>query len=97
MTILTAFIEGTPDYYTIDGYGSKSTNSDLAGFYLLLYIRQHAGLFRRRTNLNDVITLVLEFHTQSYGKNNIFWERSHDRNSRGMKVTRRLNEKGKFQ
>jgi hypothetical protein len=31
----------------IDGYGSKSTNSDLAGFYLLLYIRQHAGLFRR--------------------------------------------------
>jgi hypothetical protein len=35
----------------IDGYGSKSTNSDLAGFYLLLYIRQHAGLFRRRTNL----------------------------------------------
>jgi hypothetical protein len=36
----------------IDGYGSKSTNSDLAGFYLLLYIRQHAGLFRRRTNVN---------------------------------------------
>jgi hypothetical protein len=33
----------------IDGYESKSTNSDLAGFYLLLYIRQHAGLFRRRT------------------------------------------------
>jgi hypothetical protein len=33
----------------IDGYGSKSTNSDLAGFYLLLYIRQLAGLFRRRT------------------------------------------------
>jgi hypothetical protein len=31
------------------GYGSKSTNSDLAGFYLLLYIRQHAGLFRRKT------------------------------------------------
>jgi hypothetical protein len=39
---------------TIDGYGSKSTNSDLAKFYLLLYIRQHAGLFRRRTNVNDV-------------------------------------------
>jgi hypothetical protein len=38
----------------IDGYGSKSTNSDLAGLYLLLYICQHAGLFRRRTNLNDV-------------------------------------------
>jgi hypothetical protein len=34
------------------GYGSKSTNSDLAGFYLLLYIPQHAGLFRRRTNVN---------------------------------------------
>jgi hypothetical protein len=38
----------------IDGYGSKSTNSDLAGFYLLLYICQHAGLFRRTTNVNDV-------------------------------------------
>jgi hypothetical protein len=40
--------------HAIDGYGSKSTNSDLAGFYLLFYIRQHAGLFRRRTNVNDV-------------------------------------------
>jgi hypothetical protein len=29
--------------FIIDGYVSKSTNSDLAGFYLLLYIRQHAG------------------------------------------------------
>jgi hypothetical protein len=38
----------------IDGYWSKSTNSDLAGFYLLLYISQHAGLFRKRTNVNDV-------------------------------------------
>jgi hypothetical protein len=35
----------------VDGYGSKSTNSDLAGFYLFLYIRQHAGLFRRRSNV----------------------------------------------
>jgi hypothetical protein len=42
-------------YITIDGYESTSTNSDLAGFYLLLYIRQHAGLFRRRTNVNDVL------------------------------------------
>jgi hypothetical protein len=42
------------DLKIIDGYGSKSTNSDLAGFYLLLYIHQHAGLFRRRTNVNDV-------------------------------------------
>jgi hypothetical protein len=25
----------------IDGYGSKSTNSALAGFYLLLYIRHN--------------------------------------------------------
>jgi hypothetical protein len=41
-------------FNSIDGYGSKSNNSDLAGFYLLLYIRQHAGLFRRRTNVNDV-------------------------------------------
>jgi hypothetical protein len=38
----------------IDGYGSKSTNSEVAGFYLLLYIRQHAGLFRRRTNVNSL-------------------------------------------
>jgi hypothetical protein len=41
----------------LDGYGSKSTNSDLAGFYLLLYIRQNAGLFRRRTNVNEMINL----------------------------------------
>jgi hypothetical protein len=49
---------------SIDGYGSKSTNSDLAGFYLLLYIRQHAGLFRRRTNVNDVFDsgYFLGFH-----------------------------------
>jgi hypothetical protein len=32
---------------TIDGYGSRSTNSNLAGLYLLLYIRQHAGLFQK--------------------------------------------------
>jgi hypothetical protein len=40
---------------SIDGYGTKSTNSDLAGFYLLLYIRQHAGLFRRRTKKISVL------------------------------------------
>jgi hypothetical protein len=45
----------TRGYFVIDGYGSKSTNSDLAGFYLLFYIRQHAGLFRRRTNVNILL------------------------------------------
>jgi hypothetical protein len=51
----TAHDKSSVEHLIIDGYGSKSTNSDLAGFYFLLYIRrQRAGLYRRRTNVNDV-------------------------------------------
>jgi hypothetical protein len=36
------------------GSGSKSTDMDLT-LFVLSYIREHASVFRRRTNVNDVV------------------------------------------
>jgi hypothetical protein len=44
--------------YTEDRFGSNSTRSVYTGFKLI-NIHQHAGLFRRRTNVNPIYLYFL--------------------------------------